>query len=49
MLGLTVGVNTLQDFHLLLAKKEYHHLKAMLFMFHVCHFMLVLRQPRFIH
>lgn len=30
-----------QDIHMLLEKKEYHHLKAMLFMFHVCHFMLV--------
>ena len=29
------------DFHLLLEKKEYHHLKAMLFMFHVCHLILV--------
>lgn len=38
--GLDPNMNH-SDFHLLLAKKEYHHLKAMLFMFHVCHFMLV--------
>jgi len=32
------------DFHLLLEKKEYHHLKAMLFMFHVCHLILVVHE-----